>query len=125
MSKLTKRIDGMPLCPERYILRQLDYHWGEANAISRTDLLEALNKYNRHVQIEDRDLRRRIAALREQGLPICSKGGLSGGYWLDGDEGVRQHIEREDGRAKKIFKRDHAMLRAAQTGKFNPEQGRF
>lgn len=118
MSKLTARINAMSMCKDRYILRQLDYHWGEANAVSRQELLARLNANPRLMTIEDRELRRRIAALREDGWPICSKGGEGGGYWMADDKGVKEFRRREDGRAKTILFRDSKLEKGLYT---NPE----
>ena len=119
MTKLTQRINQMPMCKERYILRQLDYCWGEENAVSRQVLLQRLNVNPRLITIEDRELRRRIAALREDGWPICSKGGENGGYWLGDDDSVKEFRQREDRRAKTILVRDSKLEKGLYT---NPER---
>lgn len=124
MTPLTRKIDAIPMSKERFILRELDSHWGLQNAISRNDLNEKLNNDHKFYHFEDRDTRRRIEDLRNQGWPICSWPGKPHGYYFDIDK-VKDFVSRGDNQAKKIFKRDHAMLRAAEVGKFNPEQGRF
>lgn len=113
MSALSPRIDELPAGLDRWLLRTLDHQWGAANAIGRFALLESLRRYH-GINVNERALRQRIAELREHGWPICSKGGIDGGYYMGDEDDVKDHARREDFRAKKILKRDSAMKRGAE-----------
>lgn len=118
MSKLTARINAMPMCPERFILRELDNHWGRENAIGRDELLARLRANHRFYKWEDRAVRNKIADLRSQSWPICSSSGTPHGYYLGDDKSVKEFRQREDGRAKSILHRDSRMEKGLYT---NPE----
>lgn len=76
---LQAMIDEMPPGLGRAILRILSVRVGQANAISRPDLLLALKSLG--FDVDERPARARINLLRKAGHPICSTGGSKGGYW--------------------------------------------
>ena len=123
ITNLSPRIDELPAGLSRWLLRIINNHWGSDNAIGRYDILKAIKTYH-GITMNERAMRQRIAELREEGWPICSKGGENGGYYMGGDSDVQEHARREDARAKKILKRDSAMKRGSVTT-FNDNQSRF
>jgi hypothetical protein len=74
-------IDNLPAGIERALLRILNYHVGEENAISRSDLMIQLANSGFRMK-DDRPVRALINELRNRGELILSKGGAGGGYWM-------------------------------------------
>src|SRR4030042_6553315 len=78
---LGKIISEMPAGLERVILRNLNFHKGRENAISRIQLLKELKAVG--FTIDDRKMRACIKKMRKSEKPgtwICSTGGGNGGY---------------------------------------------
>jgi len=87
-------LDHLPAGLDRFLIRLMGFHIGEANAISRSDLLREIN--NSCFNISDRSLRVLINSLRKSGHAICSKGGIQGGYYLASSyEELEDFIQRE------------------------------
>lgn len=77
---------GLPEGLDRLTLGALAEHVGRKQAVSRNDLLLNLGPLMLALGVAqsrlDRALRLSISQLRKAGLPICSTGGPTGGYFL-------------------------------------------
>jgi hypothetical protein len=120
-------IDSLPLGLERKILRILSYHTGRENAISRAALLAELARYGFDYTEakDDRPVRLAINLLRkEKGIPICSAGGLNGGYWIakDWDE-LEDYLNQEvRGRLSDLREQEQALMQTGRKmwGEYSP-----
>jgi hypothetical protein len=65
---------------ERAVSRVLQHRIGRDQAINGKLLLKTVRYVNRHVN--DRSIRLVINLLRKRGVPVCSTGGVDGGYWI-------------------------------------------
>lgn len=81
---------GLPEGLDRLILGALAGHVSRKQAVSRRDLLLNLGPDMLVLGVAqsrlDRALRLSISQLRKAGLPICSTGGPTGGYFLAADQ---------------------------------------
>lgn len=75
-------IADLPAGLDRAILRVLSYHVGRDQAISRQALVKELAAVGFDYRKDDRQLRLAISQLRKHSCPICSAGGIGGGYYL-------------------------------------------
>lgn len=75
-------ISQMPPGLDRAILRILQFHKGANNAILRKRFVAALKSHGFDMTRDDRPMRAAINQLRKQGHPICSSGGVNGGYYM-------------------------------------------
>ncbi len=71
MKTLQSIIDDMPVGLHKSLGRIILYHKGQANGISREDLLAELQKIPYLAGIEDRQMRLEIETFRKQGVRIC------------------------------------------------------
>jgi hypothetical protein len=71
MKNLQTIIDDMPVGLERSLGRIILSHKGQANGISREDLLKELRKQSHLANTEDRQMRLAIESFRKQGVRIC------------------------------------------------------
>ena len=79
---------------EKSVLKVLIWYVGEKKAVSRNKLIV----YVRATvpKVSDRQVRMVINKLRKQGFPICSTGGIDGGYWLAASaEELTEYLDRE------------------------------
>jgi hypothetical protein len=87
-------IADLPAGLDRAILGVLAAHVGRQNIISRKRLLDRLApdllKQGVRPTRQDRSVRLAINQLRKKGYPICSTGGIKGGYFLAAS---RQELE--------------------------------
>ena len=103
-------IDGLPIGVERALLRILSYHVGEEKAIKKPELMSQLANSGFRLD-DDRPVRALINHLRKGGHMICSKGGVSGGYWIAGKrEEMEEFLERElHSRAMDLLEQERAL----------------
>ena len=79
---------------DRAVLRALQYHVGQGASIRRRDLVNSVKHYIPDVR--DRAIRLTINRLRKDGFPICSTGGVDGGYWIAANPAeLDEYITRE------------------------------
>jgi len=91
---LNKRIKEMPSGLDREILSRLRYQIGKDNAVPRETLLAMVKVSG--FPITDRVLRDQINALKKDEYPICSTGGVGGGYYFAEDWAeLEEYIEHE------------------------------
>ena len=104
-------IDELPPGLERAILRVLSFHIGRAKAISRQDLIGELLNHGFDYRKEDRPVRLAINQMRKQGHPICSTGGIGGGYFLAVDWAeLNEYLQAEiHARAMDLLEQEKAM----------------
>lgn len=107
---------------EKTILQTLSFHIGRKQAISRGSLLR--NVHSMGFKVSDRELRACINGLRKAGNPICSTGGLFGGYymaegWSELDDYINQELHP---RAMDLLEQEKALRNAAQR-RWGPQQG--
>jgi hypothetical protein len=89
-----KRIKEMPSGLDREILSYLRYHIGKDSAIPREGLLAMVRSSG--FPITDRVLRDQINTLKKDEYPICSTGGVGGGYYFAKDwTELEEYIEHE------------------------------
>jgi hypothetical protein len=65
---------------ERAVSRVLQHRIGRDQAINGKLLLKTVQDFSQTVN--DRSIRLVINLLRKRGVPICSTGGVDGGYWI-------------------------------------------
>ena len=96
---------------ERAVLRVLQYHAGRGNAIGRGRLLADVQSYLS--KATDRGVRVVINQLRKDGFPICSTGGVDGGYWIAAcPEELDEYLDRElKARVKDLQEQVNALWR--------------
>ena len=90
-------VSKMPEGLGKQIMTILALHIGEKNRISRARLVLELFGYipkNSKNSTEDRQMRRTIEELVEQGYPVCSSSG-KGGYYLASSKEEREVCIRE------------------------------
>lgn len=91
---IEKLIEGLPPGLERVVLRVLQYHVGQDQAIRRGDLVRDVRYYLGRAN--ERAIRATINLLRKDGFPICSTGGVDGGYWIAAaPEELDEYLNRE------------------------------
>lgn len=123
-------IDHLPAGLERAIRRELEFHVGRENAVSRSQLISDLASMGfDYIDKDDRPIRACINQIRKSGTPgswICSTGGLGGGYWLAKNlEEMEEFIEHEEeSRLGDFAKQMRAMRYAAekQWGIYSPKK---
>jgi hypothetical protein len=115
-------IEGLPAGIERALRRVLSFHVGEAKAIGRQELMDALAGMGFRMA-DDRPVRALINELRKRGELICSKGGTGGGYWLAANrEEMEEYLEHEvHPRAMDLLETEKA-LKAAMELRFGAKQ---
>lgn len=87
-------VRGLPVGLERSVLRVLMYHVGAGQAVSRKKLVADVQMYE--PEASDRGVRAMVNQLRKDGFPICSTGGVGGGYFLAAcQEELDGYLERE------------------------------
>lgn len=111
-------IDQMEAGLDRAVLRCLEKRVGEAKAVQKPELLFDLNRMGFGSRLSretfERQVRRAIVELRNQGQLICSNSG-GGGYYLAADLAeFDEFIEREyRGRIRDLQATVDVMTRAA------------
>ena len=104
MNEWEKRIDAQHLSDIEFIFMS---HVGQENAISRKKLLRRLSAMAD--PLTDRQLRLAINQMRNDGVLICSRGGIGGGYWMAANlEELMEFINKE------LKSRAFDMLRTAK-----------
>lgn len=95
------------------VLAILEHHQGRENAISRSALLLELATGGNPTH--DRVCRAAINALRKSGTPICSTGGIAGGYFLAASQKeLEDYIDCElHSRAMDLLEQEKAMRQGA------------
>lgn len=78
---------------------------GRGNAVDRKILAELLG-------LKDRDLRRLIAAAREEGVPICNAQDGSGYYIAESIEDIDTQVKQFSSRRKKIDDQIGGLIKA-------------
>lgn len=106
---------------ERAILQILTQRIGLEHAISRDLLVATVN--NGGLSASEREVRAVINALRKQGCPICSTGGIGGGYWLARDwRELDEYLDQEvRARLADLREQELALEKAGQR-LFGPRQ---
>ncbi len=105
-------ISQMPHGLERALLRVLSYHIGKDNAISRPELLNDLARMG--FRVHDRQARKGIEELRNNGHLIGASSG-DGGYYIIADQAeFEAYIAEETSRATKILNRLRAQEEQAK-----------
>jgi hypothetical protein len=114
----------LPAGLERAVARVLEFHIGRERAIGRSDLVYALGQSG--FKVSEREARQAINELRKEGCPICSTGGVEGGYWLAADwKELQEYLERElHSRAMDLLEQESALRSAAEKvwGRYSPEK---
>lgn len=111
---LNTLIDNLEPGLDRAILRLMSFHIGQEKTISRQDLLNEL--HNQGFGMGDRAVRAQINLLRKQGEPICSTGGVDGGYYYARDwRELMDYTERElHSRAMDLLEQEQALKHSAK-----------
>jgi len=109
---------------DRAVMRILTERVGQENAIIRGAFVAMVKAYGYNVT--ERQVRYCVNQLRKRGVPICSTGGESGGYWYASDwDELLDYIHRElDSRISDLMEQRRALKDQAEKtwGKFSPEK---
>lgn len=97
------------------LLRTIQEHVGEENAISQEELLKEMRGHFEHVS--NRDMRDQIMYLRFNvfaGAWICSKTSTGGGYYIAADDAeLKKYYDSEKKRALMIISKIEKQIRRA------------
>ena len=108
-------VSKMPEGLGKQIMTILALHIGEKNRISRARLVLELFGYipkNNKNSTEDRQMRRAIEELIQQGYPVCSSSG-KGGYYLASSKEEREVCIRELASRRECLDQRIRQLRSA------------
>lgn len=84
----------IPEVVDRAIILILSRHVGRDRSLPRQELLDQVK--DNGYKINDRSLRLAINRIRKSGVPICSTGGQSGGYWTAaGWQELNEYLDNE------------------------------
>jgi hypothetical protein len=112
----------VPYGLDQALLRILGFHVGREKAISRGELVKALEMHG--FKVGERVARAGVNELRKTGQPICSAGGEDGGYWMAKDwQELNEYHERElHSRAMDLLEQEKAQKRTAEQlwGRYSP-----